>query len=139
MTKTKTKNYKKLAITLAKTIAKQRANYICEKCYRSRQQGWAMHGAHIMPVTYAATAADPHNIICLCASCHSMGPKSSHQNPIDFGRWFDEKYPGRYDSLRHKALAHAKNTARINWQKIYEDLKEDRTLLDKYELDWEDF
>ena len=93
------KSAKENAIKLAKQISKTRQNYECEKCDKTLARGWQMHGAHIMPVTWAKTAAMPENILCLCASCHSMGSNSQHQDPIPFSRWFDAKWPGRYDEL----------------------------------------
>lgn len=117
--------YKEKAVELAKTLVKQRANYVCEKCGSSREAtGKQMHGAHIMPVTWAATAADPYNLLCLCASCHSMGPNSSHQNPIPFGRWFDEKFPGRFDALQNKAVTYSQTRfPKIDWEEVYNNLK----------------
>ena len=91
--------YRKKCIELAKKISKERANYICEKCGRSKKQGWQMHGAHIIPVNYSGTCADPYNILCLCAACHSIGGKSAHQNPVEFSRWLDNRFPDRYDKL----------------------------------------
>lgn len=113
------KKIKKKCIELAKRIAKEKANYICEKCGRSKMQGWRMHGAHIIPVEFGNTAADPDNILCLCAKCHSIGRESAHENPLEFSRWFEKKIPGRYDRLRLKARYKTK----INWFDKYMVLK----------------
>lgn len=78
-----------------------------------------------MPVTWAATAADPNNILCLCAGCHSMGPNSAHQNPHKFVRWFEDTFPGRYDELEHKATEYSRTKfPKIDWEETYLTLKE---------------
>lgn len=115
---------RKKAVELAKKIAKERDGYQCQKCPRNKAQGWQMHGAHIMPETWQATCADPENIITLCAACHSMGGNSAHQNPIKFGRWFDEKYPGLYDRMEQKAVAYSQNPfPKIDWDEVIAELK----------------
>lgn len=114
---------KSAAIKLAKDIAKLRDGYICQKCYRSKEQGWAIHGAHIMPVTYGGTAADPENILSLCAKCHSMGKTSAHQDPVGFGNWYESMYPGKYKKLRNKAIKYDKNPfPKIDWEELRQDL-----------------
>lgn len=113
------------AIKLAKIISKTRQNYECEKCDKTLAQGWQMHGAHIMPVTWAKTAAMPENILCLCAACHSMGSNSQHQDPIPFSRWFDDKWPGRYDELRKLAVDYSQNPKpKIDWVEVLDGLKQ---------------
>jgi len=83
-----------------------------------------MHGAHIMPVTYNGTAADPYNILCLCAGCHSMGPKSAHQNPVEFSRWLDITFPGRYDECNQRAQEYTRNPKpKKDWVAIRAELK----------------
>ena len=121
---------KKKAIDLAKKLVKTRQNYTCEKCGKSRTaSGLQMHGSHIIPVTYAKTAADPENILCLCSSCHKMARDSWHEDPVANGRWFDEKWPGRYDALREEATTYSQNPfPKLDWVQIHQELEE------KYEL-----
>lgn len=117
---------KQKSVEIAKTISKIKANYICEKCGKSKAEGWQMHGAHIMPVTWAKTAAMPENILCLCASCHSMGGNSQHQDPIPFSRWFDNKWPGRYDNLRNLAVSYSQNPKpKMDWDEVLVNLKQE--------------
>lgn len=121
------------AIDIAKKIARARDGYQCQKCSRNKAEGWQMHGAHIIPVTWAATAADPENLLTLCARCHSMGPDSSHQNPVMFGRWFDEHYPGLYDRMMAKAVAYSQNPfPKIDWDLKLAELKAE---LKRFDLD----
>lgn len=126
----KKKTDKGKAVDEAKLIAKLRAGYKCEKCPKTKEDGWQMHGAHIIPVGYNGTAADPDNILCLCATCHSMGKDSSHQNPIPFSNWFNEKFPGRYDELWQIAWGYTQNPRpKKDWIQIRKDLKELTKLL----------
>lgn len=116
--------FKKKAIELAKKLAKERDGYICQKpgCGASKANGDQIHGAHILPVTYGLTAANPENIIALCARCHTFSPYSWHQSPIENAFWFDEKYPG----LKEKLLGLAKPSRPIKkdeWETIYHTLK----------------
>jgi hypothetical protein len=78
-----------------------------------------------MPVTYAATAADLYNLLRLCPACHSVGPRSAHQNPASFGIWMNQKFPGRYEELEEKALAYgaASRKVKIDWNEVWEELK----------------
>lgn len=116
---------KKKAIDLAKQVAKERDGYVCQKCGRSRDQGWTMHGSHIMPVDWSGTAADPENIICLCAACHSVGRKSAHEDPVGFGVWFNKQYPGLYEKMQKKAYAYTANPyPKIDWDETIEKLKD---------------
>jgi hypothetical protein len=116
---------KKKAIDMAKLVAKERDGYVCQKCGRSREQGWTMHAAHIMPVSWSGTCADPENMLTLCATCHSMGKTSAHDDPVNFGRWFDEHYPGLYDKMRDKAFKYSSNPyPKINWVELREELKD---------------
>jgi hypothetical protein len=115
---------KKKCIDLAKKIAKERDGYICQKCGRSLQDGWQQHGAHIMPVGWSGTCADPDNIICLCATCHSVGKKSSHEDPVGYSEWFNKQYPGLYKKMRDKAYKYSANPfPKIDWAELYEELK----------------
>jgi len=115
------KNAKTKCVDVAKDISKMKANYICEKCGATREVR-QIHGAHIMPATYNGTAADPENIITLCSTCHSIGRTSAHQDPIQFGIWFEDRYPGRYEKLNKKAQDYTKNPIKIDWDELRQDL-----------------
>lgn len=122
------------SIMLAKAVAKERDGYVCQKCGRSREQGWAIHGAHIMPVSWSGTAADPENIIALCAKCHSMGRESAHEDPIGFSSWFNERYPGLYDRMHEKAIKYSANPfPKIDWVETIKDLKKQLDNIKKQE------
>lgn len=78
-----------------------------------------MHGAHIMPEEYGSTAADPFNIMCLCASCHKFKKAAWHKSPMEAAEWFHAKYPGRYQIVKDRA--HTLRT--IDWEAEYKRLE----------------
>lgn len=118
---------KKACVELAKLISKERANWTCEKCNKSKANGYTMHGAHIIPVTYARTAALPKNILCLCAACHSMGPNCAHEDRVGFGLWFNKKFgEKRYTDLKYMAMEYSKNPfPKIDWKLLRKELKDE--------------
>ena len=119
----KKKTPKDYAVDEAKLYVKILANWTCEKCGKTKYES-QMHGAHIMPVTYSGTAAEPFNLLCLCAGCHSMGAKSAHQNPVEFTRWLEEAFPGRYDKMKEMAYNYSKNPRpKRDWIEIRKQLK----------------
>lgn len=112
------------AVTLAKDIAKERDGWKCMKCGKRKSDGWQIHGAHIVPVSFDATAADPENIIALCAACHSMGKYSAHDNPTDFSAWLEFFYPGRAEKMRMIAYEYDKNPfPKIDWEEKIKELQ----------------
>ena len=95
--KTKTRSEsKKLYIDnveMAKTIAKKRDNYICQKCWN---KGY-IHGSHIInEARDHRLSTNEDNIKALCYNCHFNW---RHKNPVEAGDWFREKFPGRYERL----------------------------------------
>lgn len=103
------------AVTLAKEIARRQG--VCVKCGSTTRQ---LHGAHIFPVRYGNTAADPNNIISLCAYCHVYAKDSWHESPLENWEWFNQKFPGKYEELRKKAYSLNKP----DYLAIYQSLKE---------------
>lgn len=117
--------YRKKSIEEAKTIAKVRDEYICQKCGRTRPEV-QIQGAHIFPVTYGNTADNPENIIALCASCHEFARDAWHNSPLEQD-WFDEKFPGRKEKLRALILP-IRNIKQFEWKERYERNKKLRLL-----------
>lgn len=113
---------KKKCVELAKKIC--RMGGTCIKCGRTKAQGFQIHAAHILPVTYANTCADMYNLIPLCAACHSVGGRSAHQNPHEFVLWFEKMFPGRYQLLQAIAYTKKKN----DWAMIYVALQQEEKL-----------
>jgi len=106
------------AIDQAKLRAKERDSYTCQKNPNHTGQ---MHGSHIIPVGAGGIiAADPDNIITLCASCHKLAGDSWHEAPLE-QQWFHKKFPGRYDRL--KAKHETRPIKKYEWQEIYDKLK----------------
>jgi 5-methylcytosine-specific restriction endonuclease McrA len=107
-------------IELAKKIAKKRDNYTCQRCGVDRTIR-QIHGAHIIPVSARGTiAANPDNIIALCARCHKTGSDAWHQAPLAQD-WFHAKFPGRYEYLR--SIHEVRPVKKHEWLEIYRSLR----------------
>jgi len=120
----------KKCIEIAKQIAKERDGYKCLKCGRTKEQGWQIHGSHIIGVGASPRmAVYPLNIKALCANCHTS---FWHSNPTKSGLWFTKKYPEwakDLEKLRFKVEGDLKKT---NYEKKLVELKEElKTLLDE--------
>ena len=82
--------YRKKCVEIAKVLAKERDNYICQRCGRSKKQGYQIHASHLKSEgTHRSMSADLDNIMAKCAQCHMWW----HENPTDSDKWFREKYP----------------------------------------------
>ena len=109
--------YRKKCVGQAKQKVKEKAGYKCERCGRSKANGYVMHGSHVFPEgTYKSMSAEEDNIICLCYLCHFM---FWHKSPHEASRWFDEKWPGRYKKLQKQA----QEIKIINWELKYKSWK----------------
>ncbi len=122
--------YRKLCVSWAKLEARKRDGDKCQFCGRTKEQGYAIHGSHILPEgAYPLMSAEPYNIIALCSIHHlsganpRMGNKepSWHGDPIFFADWFNKKWPGRYKKLQE--MDKEKNKHIINWEKKWNDIK----------------
>ena len=77
--------------TLAKTCAKVRDGYACQKC-GLKVEGVNAHGSHVVPVSHGNNLRwDLLNIKCMCYHHHQWW----HLNPLESGIWFKEKFPAR--------------------------------------------
>ena len=113
--------YRKKATEIAKKIVKELANYTCERCYKSKKKGSKIDGAHILSTgAYPEMSCVLLNILCLCSSCHSFGKNSWHHNPVDAVKWFNKKYPGRYNKL----IKISQTRTNIDYKMEYEQLTE---------------
>ena len=113
---------RKKAIELAKKIAKERDNYICQKCGKTKDET-QIQGSHIIPVKAGGLiAADPENIIALCAGCHKWKGDSWHEAPKE-QQWFDIKYPGLYDKLKKRH--EVRPIKKWEWEEVVEKLKKE--------------
>lgn len=107
--------WKRKAITLAKALVRRQG--FCDWCGAKAHEA-QMHGAHIMPEEYAMTAADPDNIIVLCASCHKFKKAAWHKSPLEAAEWFHQHYPGRFKRVQKKA--HIAGSP--DWEVVYKNL-----------------
>ena len=119
--------YRKRCVLWAKLEAKQRDNWTCQYCGKKKGEV-QIHGSHILPEgTYVSMSADPENIIALCAEHHVAGiggflgrsrEPSWHGDPIHFAKWFNEKWPGRYNKL----LLKARELKVVNWEERWSEI-----------------
>jgi hypothetical protein len=120
--------WRKKCVTLAKLIARKRDGDRCRYCGRSKEQGYSIHGSHVLPEgTYVSMSADPDNIIALCSQHHMsganprMGTKepSWHSHPLLFGEWFRTTYPEHAKMLQERSRI----LQVVDWEKRYQELK----------------
>ena len=84
----------------------------CEKCGSVEN----LNCSHIISRTVMHLRCDPRNAICLCYRCHIYW---WHIEPLEAARWFESKWPGRYDEL----LKERQNVRKVDWKQVYEELK----------------
>jgi 5-methylcytosine-specific restriction endonuclease McrA len=113
--------YREKAITEAKRIAKERDNFVCQKCGKTSEEK-QIQGSHVIPVKSGGLlAADPDNIIALCAGCHKWSGDSWHESPME-QQWFTKKFPGLYEYLKLKHQI--RPIKKYEWEELYKELKE---------------
>jgi 5-methylcytosine-specific restriction endonuclease McrA len=95
---TATQVYKQ-CLTIAKTIAKERDGYTCQRCGKAKSEGFKIDASHVIPNTPKdrALAVEPENIKALCAGCHKF---FWHLSPVESGLWFVEKFPKRWERIK---------------------------------------
>jgi len=82
---------------IAKTLAKERDGYVCQKC-GEKVCGSNAHGSHVIPVSAGQTLRwDLDNIKCLCMHDHIYW---WHKNPLESSAWFRSAFPERYEYLQ---------------------------------------
>lgn len=86
---------------------------ICQRCGKTEN----LQCAHILSRSYSAVRCDPDNAIAMCYSCHIGW---WHHNPVEAGRWFDNRWPGRYDSIRKKT----QKPVKVDWRKEYRKIQD---------------
>lgn len=107
--------WRKKCVTWAKLEAKERDNFICQKCGK-KVEGMNAHGSHIYNEgTYRSMSADPDNILTMCYYCHINW---WHKNPISAAAWMWEKYPELTEKLRKRSQI----IKVIDWKKRWEEI-----------------
>jgi len=110
-------DWRKKAVELAKKIAKERDNYVCQKCGKM-VKGANAHGSHVYSEgAYIGLSATVENIKCLCYRCHINW---WHKQPMEAKDWFCERFPERHEYL----LSIKNDTTKKDWQEVYNKLKE---------------
>ena len=118
--KKKIKKPFKKCVTLAKLIAKERDGYICQKCGKSKKQGYQIQGSHILGVgAHPRLAAEILNIKAMCSQCHRWW----HSAPTESGEWFKTKFPDWYKELEILRQKEESSLKKKDWHKMLEELK----------------
>jgi len=111
---------------IAKTYAKIRDNYTCQKCLKKVIK----HNCHVSHVkskgAYPRLRCDPENLKVLCYYCHIHW---WHKEPTEAGEWFKNKFPLRWEYLQEAKLNQNKLTEE-DYDNIIEDLKDKLVTLD---------
>jgi hypothetical protein len=89
----------------------------CERCGGTS----GLQASHIVSRVVKSLRWNPLNAICLCAKCHIFGQDSWHHNPIESARWFNARWPGRYDEL--KELQQSSIGKKVDMQEILDSLQ----------------
>ena len=116
-------------VTLAKLIARKKANFTCAYCGAKEPQV-RTHGSHIYAEgVHRSMSADVDNILCICAvhhMAHSYWNNSSkwswHGTPKEAIQWFDETYPALSKKLKIRSRQQVQ-ADEFFWRKKYEELK----------------
>lgn len=91
---------------------RNRDGWACRKCGSVQN----IQCAHIVSRRYRATRWSPDNAIALCARDHV---KFTYR-PLEWEAWIDERFPGRLEALKLRALA---GVAHVDYEavcKMYE-------------------
>lgn len=89
----------------------------CIKCGRTD----CLEPAHFIGRANKKLRFDIVNVLCLCHFCHRW----AHDNPKLFEKWFQEKYPDRYEYLQHYRNQLKKRTL-ADWEQLLDDIKNRR-------------
>jgi len=103
---------------------KERANWACEHCGRSKAAGFQVHAHHLIHRNRHFFRHNLNNGICLCATCHALGGNfSAHCTPWTFDEWLKKAKPEQwawFEKNRYKTFPGLK----IDYEAVLETLKE---------------
>lgn len=103
--KTERRKLKDKLEKLVKEFVKKRDRNTCQYCGKV-VTGSNCHASHVIPVSRDGRLAfDDLNLKVLCYHDHING---WHKHPIEFGNWFQNKFPERWEYLEAKHQDHQK-------------------------------
>ena len=76
------KNWEKKCDKLIKQLCLSKGH--CERCKATDKQ---LHHHHLISRVVKTYRHCPENVMCLCASCHTMAPWSAHNDATGFREW----------------------------------------------------
>lgn len=114
MAKFRVKPFKKWLDVLAAIIVKTRDDFTCQITHDSECTGGMSpldencQWCHIKSRNSNATRWEQLNAITGCGHCHAW----AHANPVEFGIWFNTKYPHRKDAIEYLEILNRRKTWR---------------------------
>jgi len=91
------KTLEKACDKLWSEIIKERADYKCEVCGKSKN----LNSHHVFTRSVKVLRWRAENGVCLCPGCHTLSSTlSAHKAPFEFVEWFKSKHPSRYEKLK---------------------------------------
>jgi len=82
---------------LAKDVVRERDGKTCQHCEKWCD-GVNRHVSHVIPVSAGNKLRwDPLNMKVMCYHCHINW---WHKNPMEAARWFEDKFPDRWEYLQ---------------------------------------
>ena len=95
MSKTTSRHMKEADAAFSKLV-KWRDDFTCQRCESMEYP----QCAHLVSRSYKSIRTELQNAVCLCRSCHMY---FTH-HPLEWEVWCDEKWLGRLDQLKKRAL-----------------------------------
>ena len=83
---------------LASKYIKLMDDHTCQRCGKREVNSSSIHVSHVIPKSRGQRYRwNPLNLQCLCFHCHINW---WHKNPLEASKWFQEKFPGRWEQLQ---------------------------------------
>lgn len=103
-------------------VVKLRDDYTCQRCGKKYSQyngKGSLDWSHVFSRTRYSMRWLLINSISLCCGCH----KFWHDNPLESGQWFKDKWPHRYDYLQLCRKEPMRTIRTSDLEKWLEDMK----------------
>ncbi len=73
-------------------------DHTCVRCGKRAVNSSNIHVSHVIPKSRGHSYRwNPLNLKCLCFHCHINW---WHKDPLEAGKWYAERYPGRWEALQ---------------------------------------
>lgn len=116
-----------------------RDDYTCQRCTKGRM-ATTLHPHHVIRRGHSKKLKyDVDNGLTLCEGCHLWW----HQNDVDAGIWFVERWQARWDVLCQRRTEYSQESSSVPrdyWWTLYEQLRAQAGMngtLDRQGVEWE--